>query len=761
MKTKTFRLPLAAAAITALTVGLITLPGGDDALAAPVTETKSIAQECVEHRGAFSNGSYLTLSPDNVTVEYPQQVHPGETFTVKLQPGQMATGDKDTGRMKYDVKLPEGVAISNLRISGAGTGFNNNPVVQRVNASGAPDANGEFARIWDGGHSVNNGGNESDSWGPFTSRVGLQVDRHKQWRFPQIAFDVTAPDTAGATIVTGLRGAGTGAGPASRDNRDNTMSMLARANVADAVYCSAAAAGRTLTSTQVVARGTETNFAETSTDLEVVTGSGPTTLTANVTHVDGTPVTEGEVEFDFGDGSPRATVAVVDGTATTTHTYPELDDRNPVPYRATARYLGVQGRTNPSEDTTSVTVTPTPREQVQATVSLSGTVKVDDAADGRVPVELRASVGAEDGKTLPDGVEVVFHQGDAEVGRATVVDGVAATTVSVPDEKATLTFRAVVSDMETDTQELTGAEATTDVDVAPVSRTSISVELEDDGVLVGRRTTITAKYSATPSIPEGTEVIFRADGVRIGTATVGADGVATIEHSFDAAGPKRITALVEKREVDGRVYPRAESEATVLTVAAPAGQDTTTDLTYTRPDVDVEAEVLTGDLIRFIATVDAGDSAIEEGATVSFFDGDTFLGTAPVDPATGQAVLDHRFAERGEHQIRAVFNGQEKKDGEGVITEVLEPSESDPVTLDVREHDVVIEEPADNPGDEPGDNPGDEPGDNPSPNPGDGSGSWGSSGSSSGGFLASVIGFLGSLGIIGTFLMSIFGLHAI
>lgn len=707
MKTKTFRLPLAAAAITALTVGLITLPGGDDALAAPVTETKSIAQECVEHRGAFSNGSYLTLSPDNVTVEYPQQVHPGETFTVKLQPGQMATGDKDTGRMKYDVKLPEGVAISNLRISGAGTGFNNNPVVQRVNASGAPDANGEFARIWDGGHSVNNGGNESDSWGPFTSRVGLQVDRHKQWRFPQIAFDVTAPDTAGATIVTGLRGAGTGAGPASRDNRDNTMSMLARANVADAVYCSAAAAGRTLTSTQVVARGTETNFAETSTDLEVVTGSGPTTLTANVTHVDGTPVTEGEVEFDFGDGSPRATVAVVDGTATTTHTYPELDDRNPVPYRATARYLGVQGRTNPSGDITSVTVTPTPREQVQATVSLSGTVKVDDAADGRVPVDLRASVGAEDGKTLPDGVEVVFHQGDAEVGRATVVDG----------------------------------------------------------VLVGRRTTITAKYSATPSIPEGTEVIFSADGIRIGTATVGADGVATIEHSFDAAGPKRITALVEKREVDGRVYPRAESEAAVLTVAAPAGQDTTTDLTYTRPDVDVEAEVLTGDLIRFSATVDAGDSAIEEGATVSFFDGDTFLGTAPVDPATGQAVFDHRFAERGEHQIRAVFNGQEKKDGEGVITEVLEPSESDPVTLDVREHDVVIEEPGDepgdNPGDEPGDNPGDEPGDNPSPNPGDGSGSWGSSGSSSGGFLASVIGFPGSLGIIGTFLMSIFGLHAI
>ena len=310
------------------------------------------------------------------------------------------------------------------------------------------------------------------------------------------------------------------------------------------------------------------------------------------------------------------------------------------------------------------------------------------------PADAPGTVTFSSGEHSTGPVEVVFHQGDAEVGRATVVDGVAATTVSVPDEKATPTFRTVASDMETDTQELTGAEATTDVDVAPVSRTSIYVELEDDGVLVGRRTTITAKYSATPSIPEGTEVIFRADGIRIGTATVGSDGVATIEHSFDAAGPKRITALAEKREVDGRVYPRAESEAAVL-------------------------------------TVDAGDSTIEEGATVSFFDGSTFLGTAPVDPATGQAVFNHRFAERGEHQIR--------------ITEVLEPYESDPVTLDVREHDVVIEEPGDNPGD----------------NPGDGSGSCGASGSSSGGFLASVIGFLGNLGIIGTFLMSIFGLHAI
>ncbi|MFD6712266.1 Ig-like domain repeat protein, partial [Streptomyces roseolus] len=327
-------------------------------------------------------------------------------------------------------------------------------------------------------------------------------------------------------------------------------------------YPRAESEARTVTVTE---RGTSTSFAETSTDLEVTSGSGPTTLTANVTLDDGSPVTEGEVEFDFGDGSPTVTVPVNDGVATTEHTYPELDDRNPVPYQATARYLGVEGRTNPSEDTTTVTVTPVPREQVQATVALTGAAKVDEAADGQVPVELTATVGAADGQTLPEGAEVIFYRGDEEIGRVTADDGVAKLATTVPDEKATLTFRAVVADFETETQELTGAEATTDVEVAPVAATSITVTA-DETVKVGEDATITATYSATPSIPEGTEVIFRADGVRIGTATVGADGTATLTHAFDAAGSKSITAVVEAREVDGRTYPRAESEARTVTV---------------------------------------------------------------------------------------------------------------------------------------------------------------------------------------------------
>lgn len=748
MKAKNLRLPAAVVASTGLAFGLIHVAYAPESHAAPVSEVKRVNQECVEDRGTFSNGSALTLSPDNVAVEYPAQVYPGETFTVKLQPGQMATGDKDTGRMKYDVKLPDNAQISNLRIAGQGSGFNNSAVVQRVDESGNPSSTGAYARIWDGANSVNNGGNENNNWGQvwFTNhpRAGLQVDKNKTWRFPQIAFDVTAPNTEGATIVTGLRNAGGGSGPANNNNRANTMSMLARANVTDAVYCTADATGKSLTSTQVVSRGTATQFAETSTNLEVTSGGGPTTLTANVTYDDGSPVTEGQVEFHFGDGSDKVTVPVTNGVATTNHTYPELDDRNPVGHKVTARYLGIEGRVKGSQDETTVTVNPVPREQIQAVVDLAAKARPAEANDGTLPVDLDASVTAKDNKTLPEGTEVTFYQGEKEVGRSAVVDGHARFTAQVPDQKATLTFRAVVANAETETQELTGAEDTVEVAIAPVSRTSISVSANEDGALVGQNVTFTAKYAATPAVPEGTVVIFRADGIRIGTAPVAADGTATISHAFDSSGAKRVTAVVEERTVDDRLYPRAESQPTVVTVADPANQDTTTELTYTRPDVDVEAEVLTGDVIRFVAHVDAGGSAIEPGATVSFFDGQTFLGTTPVDPATGTATFDHRFAERGQHQVHAVFNGQEKKDGEGVITEVLEPSTSEAVTLDVNAHEVVIDNP--------------EPGNNPDPGAGSGSGSGssegssGSSGSSSGSFLTQILSFLTGLGIISAFM---------
>lgn len=108
-----------------------------------------------------------------------------------------------------------------------------------------------------------------------------------------------------------------------------------------------------------------------------------------------------------------------------------------------------------------------------------------------------------------------------------------------------------------------------------------------------------------------------------------------------------------------------------------------------------------------------------------------------------------------------MFNGQAQKNEDGVTTDVLEPSESDPVVLDVQAHEVVIEEPEPQDPEGPQDPQDPEDPSVPSPDPGSGSGSWdgsSSSGSSSSpNLLASIFGSLASLGLIPQSLLDLLG----
>lgn len=740
---------LALGAITSLSLSFTLLSAAPMSAAAPVKKSVRVNHQCVEDKGWLSTGSGLTLTPDNVAVEYPETVLPGQTFTVKVQPGGMSTGDKDTGRMKYDIALPQGVKISNLRLDGGASGLNANPaaVVQRVDASGKPNANGAFARIWDGAHSVNNGGQEDDRWNWRVNRAGLAVDRNKSFRLPRIAFDVTAPTTVGSKIVTGLRAAGTGAGPAGKENRDNTLSMLAKANVADAVYCTADAAGKTLTSTTVALRDTQTEFDETSTDLEVTSGEGEVTLKALVKGTDGQPITEGKVEFDLGDGQ-RRTVDVRDGVAELRYTYAELADRESVKHKVVARYLGVEGRTGASEATTTVTVNPKPRTPLKATVDLTGEVDATAPADGKLPLNLRAAVGAEladpaadpdADTTLEDGVEVVFFNGDEEIGRAKTANGVAELQTTVPDEPATLQLRAVVADFENETQEVSGAEDTLELKVAPVAKTTLKLDAVKSA-LVGEKRTLSARYEVSTGSPQGADVIFRANGIRVGTAQTDAEGNASVEHDFEQPGLQKITAEVREREVDGRVFSKAVAEVVTFEVLKAKEVETGTTLTREDVSVDLDATPLTGDAVAFTAKVTVeGEEKITEGATVSFFDGEEFLGTAPVDPTTGEARFEYRFPTRGEHQVRAVFNGQELVDADGVVKAVLKASTSEALTVEVKAHEIEVE---DTPG--AGDGNGGNNGDDQNQGGSDGS----DMGSTDGSILRKLLIALGAIGVI-------------
>lgn len=60
--------------------------------------------------------------------------------------------------------------------------------------------------------------------------------------------------------------------------------------------------------------------------------------------------------------------------------------------------------------------------------------------------------------------------------------------------------------------------------------------------------------------------------------------------------------------------------------------------------------------------------------------------------ATGEASFEYRFPTRGEHQVRAVFGGQELVNDEGVVTAVLKPSTSEALTVEVKAHEIEGED---------------------------------------------------------------------
>ncbi|CAB0673891.1 hypothetical protein FRC0028_00293 [Corynebacterium diphtheriae] len=47
---------------------------------------------------------------------------------------------------------------------------------------------------------------------------------------------------------------------------------------------------------------------------------------------------------------------------------------------------------------------------------------------------------------------------------------------------------------------------------------------------------------------------------------------------------------------------------------------------------------------------------------------------------------------RGEHQVRAVFSGQEAVNDEGVVTAVLKPSTSEALTGEVKAHEIEVKD---------------------------------------------------------------------
>lgn len=247
-------------------------------------------------------------------------------------------------------------------------------------------------------------------------------------------------------------------------------------------------------------------------------------------------------------------------------------------------------------------------------------------------VTLRATTN-----NVPDGGVVSFSVDGVPVGTGPVSGGQATlewTPTTVGTKQVTATFGETPTHGGSTSQNRT-------VVVSPTNVAS-SVTIATSGELkVGLSTRITATVSPAAA---GGEVEFLHDGVSIGSAPVVTDGTASIDWIPSASGQQTIDANFSGRN---GVNPSNAGLAVTVAEKAPEAQSTTTTL------ADIQS-VEVGQETTLKATVTAGQA----GGTVTFYDGNTLIGTAPVQ-SDGTATLTWAPTTEGDHTVRAVFSGHE------------------------------------------------------------------------------------------------------
>lgn len=188
--------------------------------------------------------------------------------------------------------------------------------------------------------------------------------------------------------------------------------------------------------------------------------------------------------------------------------------------------------------------------------------------------------------------------------------------------------------------------------------------------------TLTAHVSVTEGVamPTGS-VTFRVDGAELGTAPVGANGVATLTTSPTVVGTFSFTA-----EYNG-VYETSVSVPVVVNTA----HRTTTALTVSPAGATTYGAQLT--LNATVATVDA--SVGPASGEVVFRDGEATLGTVQVD-AQGHASLSLTTLAVGQHALSASFVPQGQfLSSRGEASHTVNPAEAQ-VTLESSQNPSLI-----------------------------------------------------------------------
>jgi hypothetical protein len=174
--------------------------------------------------------------------------------------------------------------------------------------------------------------------------------------------------------------------------------------------------------------------------------------------------------------------------------------------------------------------------------------------------------------------------------------------------------------------------------VTVVTTPAVALTSSVNPVLVNANTTLTATVSSPYGTPTGT-VTFMDGSTVLGTGALNSSGVATLTVSFSTAGTHPLTV-----SYPGVGFFQAANSAVLNETVQTLG--TTLGLTSSVNPVNVNANT--------VLTATATSTSGTPTGTITFMDGSTVLGTAPLN-ASGVATLTVSFSNPGTHPLTASY----------------------------------------------------------------------------------------------------------
>lgn len=174
--------------------------------------------------------------------------------------------------------------------------------------------------------------------------------------------------------------------------------------------------------------------------------------------------------------------------------------------------------------------------------------------------------------------------------------------------------------------------------VTVITTPAVTITSSVNPVNVSANTVLTATLSSPYGTPSGT-VTFMDGATVLGTGTLNSSGVATLTISFSTAGTHPLTV-----SYPGAGYFQAANSAVLNELVQTLG--TTLTLTSTVNPLNVNANT--------VLTATATSTSGTPNGTITFLDGTTVLGTAPLN-ASGVATLTVSFSTPGTHPLTASY----------------------------------------------------------------------------------------------------------